>query len=150
MPCSRQVVPIYCFDPRHYGNSPWGVKRTGDYRAKFLIESVNDLKHNLQQIGSDLLIHMGYPEEAIPGMHLPLLLHTLHGRHYTLRSPPSCIGKATFIELRTCCTPRAVHDVRQSKQPRVPMLLAASTLWSLHASCIVDFHSLQICLVPTF
>ena len=45
-----QVVPVYCFDPRHYGTTPWGVKKTGDYRAKFLLESVNDLKQNLQQV----------------------------------------------------------------------------------------------------
>ena len=45
-----QIVPVYCFDPRHYGTTPWGVKKTGDYRAKFLLESVNDLKQNLQQV----------------------------------------------------------------------------------------------------
>lgn len=49
-PILLQVVPVYCFDPRHYGTSPWGVKKTGDYRAKFLLESINDLKQNLQQV----------------------------------------------------------------------------------------------------
>ena len=49
-PILLQVVPVYCFDPRHYGTTPWGVKKTGDYRAKFLLESINDLKQNLQQV----------------------------------------------------------------------------------------------------
>ncbi|KAL0033876.1 hypothetical protein WJX77_008773 [Trebouxia sp. C0004] len=62
---AAEVVPLYCFDPRHFGTTPHGSKKTGDYRAKFLLESVQDLKQNLKSIGSDLLIHMGRPEDAL-------------------------------------------------------------------------------------
>lgn len=62
-----QVVPLYCFDPRHYGTTPYGSKKTGDYRAKFLLESVQDLRQQLLSIGSNLLIHMGSAEEALKG-----------------------------------------------------------------------------------
>lgn len=61
---------MYCFDPRHFGTTPYGSKKTGDYRAKFLLESVQDLKQNLKSIGSDLLIHMGRPEDALAGQDL--------------------------------------------------------------------------------
>ena len=59
------MVPLYCFDPRHFGTTPYGSKKTGDYRAKFLLESVQDLKQKLLSIGSNLLIHMGSPEDAL-------------------------------------------------------------------------------------
>lgn len=62
---ASEVVPLYCFDPRHFGTTPYGSKKTGDYRAKFLLESVQDLKHRLITLGSNLLIHMGRPEDAL-------------------------------------------------------------------------------------
>ena len=61
------MVPLYCFDPRHFGTTPYGSKKTGDYRAKFLLESVQDLKQRLITLGSNLLIHMGRPEDALRG-----------------------------------------------------------------------------------
>ena len=54
----------------HVGTTPYGSKKTGDYRAKFLLESVQDLKRNLKQVGSNLLIHMGSPEDALKGLSL--------------------------------------------------------------------------------
>ena len=62
-----QVVPLYCFDPRNFIATPWNNPKTGAFRAQFLIESVADLKRSLQQIGSDLMVHMGTPEEAVRG-----------------------------------------------------------------------------------
>ena len=62
-----QVVPLYCFDPRNFIATPCGNPKTGAYRAQFLIESVTDLKKGLQQIGSDLMVHLGTPEEAVQG-----------------------------------------------------------------------------------
>ena len=29
------VVPVYCFDPRTFGETPWGSPKTGGYRARF-------------------------------------------------------------------------------------------------------------------
>jgi deoxyribodipyrimidine photo-lyase len=37
------------------------------HRAKFLLESVADLKARLRGIGSDLAVAVGRPEEVIPG-----------------------------------------------------------------------------------
>jgi deoxyribodipyrimidine photo-lyase len=61
-----EVVPVYCFDPRYFCASEYGPKKTGVYRAKFLLESVQDLKIRLNGIGSDLLVFSGKPEEVIP------------------------------------------------------------------------------------
>ena len=59
---------MYCFDPRHYMTTPWGNPKTGNFRAKFLLESVLDLKESLRRIGSDLIIKYGQPEDILPGM----------------------------------------------------------------------------------
>ncbi len=60
------VLPVYCFDPRHYGPSEYPAKKTGSIRAKFILESVTDLKKSLQNLGGDLLTVLGKPEDEIP------------------------------------------------------------------------------------
>ena len=66
--CGMQVVPLYCFDPRQFIATPWKNPKTGAVRAQFLLQSVRDLKSNLQRMGSDLVVHLGTPEDAIPGV----------------------------------------------------------------------------------
>jgi len=61
------VVPVYCFDPRHFGETyKFGLPKTGYHRARFLRESIIDLRKTLQQKGSDLVVRAGKPEEVIP------------------------------------------------------------------------------------
>ena len=63
---AMSVLPVYCFDPRDYGKSSSGFDKTGPYRASFLIESVSDLRKNLQAKGSDLVVRIGQPETVLP------------------------------------------------------------------------------------
>jgi deoxyribodipyrimidine photo-lyase len=60
------LVPVYCFDPRQFGQTAFGFPKTGKFRAKFLLESVVDLRRSLQQRGSDLVIRIGQPETVLP------------------------------------------------------------------------------------
>lgn len=60
------VIPCYCFDPRHFQYSSFGFKKTGNYRARFLMESLEDLNRQLAQLGSSLLIVSGKPEAVLP------------------------------------------------------------------------------------
>jgi deoxyribodipyrimidine photo-lyase len=62
------VIPVYIFDERQFIDTPLGFKRTGALRAKFLIESVENLRLNLKKIGSDLVIKIGKPEEILAKM----------------------------------------------------------------------------------
>ncbi|XP_022151638.1 blue-light photoreceptor PHR2 [Momordica charantia] len=62
---SVSVLPVYCFDPRDYGKSSSGFDKTGPYRAAFVIESVSDLRKNLQARGSDLVVRIGKPETVL-------------------------------------------------------------------------------------
>jgi deoxyribodipyrimidine photo-lyase len=61
-----EIIPFYCFDPRQFATTSYGFPKTGNFRAKFLLESVTDLRKSLETLGSNLLIRIGKPEEIIP------------------------------------------------------------------------------------
>ena len=62
----EEVIPIYVFDTRVFaGTTKFGFPKTGKYRAKFIIESVQDLRDNLRALGSELYIRVGKPEQII-------------------------------------------------------------------------------------
>ena len=61
-----EVIPLYCFDPRHFGKTSFGFEKTGAYRAKFLLETVADLRKGWRSRGSDLVVRQGKPEDEIP------------------------------------------------------------------------------------
>jgi deoxyribodipyrimidine photo-lyase len=62
---AKEVVPVYVFDPRQFENTRFGFRRTGALRAQFLIDSVTDLRNNLQKKGGNLLIRIGDPEKVV-------------------------------------------------------------------------------------
>jgi deoxyribodipyrimidine photo-lyase len=60
------IIPVYIFDERIFcGKTKNGFPKTHALRAKFIIESVTDLRKSLRKLGSDLLVHVGKPEELI-------------------------------------------------------------------------------------
>ena len=60
------MLPVYCLDPRHFALTTHGTLKTGPFRARFLLQSVVALKASLRAAGSDLLVLVGRPEEALP------------------------------------------------------------------------------------
>lgn len=60
------VMAIYCFDPRHFEKDRFGFVKTANYRAQFLIESVEDLQAALNNLNITLFVHIGKPENIIP------------------------------------------------------------------------------------
>lgn len=62
-----QVVPLYVFDPRCFGRSAYGPRKTGPRRAAFQLECVSDLRTSLKARGSDLLVAVGRAEDVIGG-----------------------------------------------------------------------------------
>jgi deoxyribodipyrimidine photo-lyase len=63
-----QIIPFYCFEERQFKQTSYGFSRTGKYRAKFLLESVTDLRNSLNKLGSNLIIRRGLPEKIIPAI----------------------------------------------------------------------------------
>ncbi len=61
-----EVIPVYVFDERIFmGKTRFGFAKTGKYRARFILESIEDLKQNLKKIGSDLVVRIGKPEQVL-------------------------------------------------------------------------------------
>ena len=67
----KEVLPVYLFDPRMYATTRRGSPKTGKFRAKFLYESVSDLRSQLRSVGSDLLVGVGKPEDVLPSLVRP-------------------------------------------------------------------------------
>jgi deoxyribodipyrimidine photo-lyase len=61
-----KVLPVYCFDPFYFKQNASGNSKTGSIRARFLIESVADLRKNLQNLGAELIVRIGNPAEILP------------------------------------------------------------------------------------
>jgi len=63
---SDSILPVYILDPRSFGETKYGTLKTGNIRAQFILESVLGLRSSLKQIGGNLLIAEGSPENIIP------------------------------------------------------------------------------------
>jgi deoxyribodipyrimidine photo-lyase len=63
---SVSILPVYIFDERQFGSSPFGFTRAGSHRLRFLRESVMALREKLRSIGSELIIRTGNPEHLLP------------------------------------------------------------------------------------
>lgn len=62
------VIACYCFDPRHYNTTAFGFKKTEKYRTQFLIETLKDLKQNLNALNIELFVYTETPETVIPAL----------------------------------------------------------------------------------
>ena len=61
-----EVIYIYVFDERTFlGKTKFGFAKTGQFRAKFIFQAVQDLKHSLEAQGASLHTFLGKPEEII-------------------------------------------------------------------------------------
>ena len=65
-----ELVPVYCFDPRHFkpSKTSHGYSKTGAIRAKFMVEAVSDLRARLRAVGSDLVVRHEMPEAVLAGL----------------------------------------------------------------------------------
>lgn len=75
------VIPVYCFEPRQFGTTPYGFPKTGAIRAQFLLESVADLRENLRSLGSDLIVRRGKADEIIPAIAKELAVESVYYYH---------------------------------------------------------------------
>ncbi len=61
-----QLVPVYVVDPLLFQDVPsLGIRKTGAFRAKFLLEAVSDLRQSLRAQGSDLIVRVGNPAQIL-------------------------------------------------------------------------------------
>lgn len=60
-----KVIAIYFFDPKIFKIDTFGFEKTAKYRAKFLIETIIDLRKNLSNLNITLLTYFESPEDKI-------------------------------------------------------------------------------------
>ncbi|MDQ8054381.1 MAG: DASH family cryptochrome [Pedobacter sp.] len=63
---SDEILPVYFFDPRHFQQTSYHTLKTGALRAQFLIESVAALRQSFQNLGGNIIILLGKPEDHLP------------------------------------------------------------------------------------
>ena len=61
-----KTIGVYFLDPRNFETNKYGFKKTEKYRAKFLLETLRDLKNNLAEKNISLLIIHDLPENGFP------------------------------------------------------------------------------------
>ena len=62
------VVHLFVFAPCWFGRTSFGLLKTGHHRARFLLESVADLRASLEKLGSTLVVRSGDPAEIIASL----------------------------------------------------------------------------------
>lgn len=73
----KHVACVYVFDPRHYKKSPFGFPKTGPHRVRFLLESIQDLRCQLETRGGKLIVRRGKPESVLPELVQELKIDTV-------------------------------------------------------------------------
>ncbi len=76
---NEKIIAVYCFDPRQFEQSKYGnFKKTEKFRTKFNIESVRELKNNLEKLNISLLVYHQNPENVIPNIISEFDIKTVH------------------------------------------------------------------------
>ena len=60
------ILPVYCLDPAQFVAGEMGLRRTGAFRAAFLLDSLKSLDADLRLLGSGLVFCAEKAETAIP------------------------------------------------------------------------------------
>ena len=73
----KRIVAVYCFDPRHFQVGPFSFKKTEKFRVKFLLETIEVLKENLENLNITLFTYFDRPEHIIPQLVQKLSVHSI-------------------------------------------------------------------------
>ena len=60
------IVPFYCLNPEQFETGKLGLRRTGAFRAAFLLDGLRALDAELRTAGSGLLLFQEKAEKALP------------------------------------------------------------------------------------
>ncbi|MEZ2415920.1 DASH family cryptochrome [Muriicola sp. E247] len=63
-----RVIAVYCIDPSLFEKGPYSFRKMEKYRAKFLLQTLGDLKKNLALLNISLLIYPQKAKDVIPDL----------------------------------------------------------------------------------
>ncbi|NQV76424.1 MAG: DASH family cryptochrome [Bacteroidetes bacterium] len=90
-----RIIPVYCFDPKQFELTSFNTNKTGLIRARFLLESVADLRSSFRAAGGDLIIRIGKPESILPELVTKYKAHEVY-HHREVASEET--GVSTLVE----------------------------------------------------
>ncbi len=61
-----RLLAVYCLDPRQTEPTDLGVRKMEAYRAEFVLDSLRDLRSRMRELGGDLVVRRGRPEDVLP------------------------------------------------------------------------------------
>lgn len=111
----HEILPFYCFEDSHFETTPYGFKKTGSFRAQFLLESLLDLDSNLRKLGSGLLVVKGKPEIEIPKLVQQFKVQKVFAKRevaFEEKKTEKLVQEELFklrCELETCSTSTLYH-----------------------------------------
>ena len=105
-----EIIPVYCLDENYFRLTDFGFRKTGNFRAKFLLQSLADLDEQLRLLGSGLIVAKGLPDAEICAIALRFNAQKVYAEQ-----------EFVFEEIETA------HRVEQSLQNINCSLLTANT-----------------------
>ncbi len=60
-----EVIPIYVIDKGLLDGRDYGSAKMGTFRMTFILEALQNLRSRLRELGSDLIVDVGYPADVI-------------------------------------------------------------------------------------
>lgn len=101
-----KTIAVYIFDSSHYVLGEFGFKKTECFRAKFLIETIQDMRKSLDALNITLLVHFDRPEKCLPQIIKEHQIDTVYlQKEWTrdenqqlLKVKTNCTTKVHFIE----------------------------------------------------
>ncbi|TDS11571.1 deoxyribodipyrimidine photo-lyase (single-stranded DNA-specific) [Maribacter caenipelagi] len=64
----NKVIGFYCFESSFFESDEYGFKRTEKFRAKFLLETVHQLKEELEKLNIPLFVYYGNSANYLPSL----------------------------------------------------------------------------------
>ena len=62
----ERVIAVFYLDPRRFDFNSFGFRRTEKFRAKFLLESIAELRGSLIELNIGLMVKLARPEDHLP------------------------------------------------------------------------------------
>ena len=139
----EDCIPVYVFDPADQGPlkelagvEPLGrpVRKVGEHRARFLLESLADLQPRLEALGSGIVYRRGAPEDVLPVLAKALLHGEADGVTVYVDDQPGTEEQDLFARVQAgleCAVakhgtplPTGTHLGEDRRTPRGPAHLA--------------------------
>lgn len=98
---NMKTLAFYCFDPRYFAKTKYGFKKTEKFRAKFLIESVQNLKDNLEKLNITLVVFHEKPEDAIDNLNDKFKIKNIFFQN-EWTSEEKCVEENLLKKLKEC------------------------------------------------